>query len=50
MPSMSSEANVVRNYIDWLLSMPWAEKTEDNLDLEKAEKVLDAQHYGLEKS
>lgn len=49
MPSMSSEANVVRNYIDWLLSMPWAEKTEDNLDLEKAEKVLDAQHYGLEK-
>ena len=49
MPPMSSEANVVRNYIDWLLSMPWAEKTEDNLDLEKAEKVLDAQHYGLEK-
>ena len=49
MPSMSSEANVVRNYIDWLLGMPWAEKTEDNFDLEKAEKVLDAQHYGLEK-
>ena len=49
MPSMSSEADVVRNYIDWLLSMPWGEKTEDNFDLEKAEKVLDAQHYGLEK-
>jgi len=49
MPSMSSEANVVRNYIDWLLSMPWAEKTEDNFALEKAEKVLDAKHYGLEK-
>ena len=49
MPSMSSEANVVRNYIDWLLSMPWTEKSEDNLDLEKAEKILDAQHYGLEK-
>jgi len=49
MPSMSSEANVVRNYIDWLLSMPWAEKTEDNFDLDKAEKVLDARHYGLEK-
>ena len=49
MPSMSSEANVVRNYIDWLLCMPWAEKTEDNFDLEKAEKVLNAQHYGLEK-
>jgi len=49
MPSMSSEANVVRNYLDWLLSMPWDEKTEDNLDLEKAEKVLDEQHYGLER-
>ncbi|MEC9012183.1 MAG: endopeptidase La [SAR324 cluster bacterium] len=49
MPSMSSEANVVRNYIDWLLGMPWAEITEDNFDLEKAEKVLDARHYGLEK-
>jgi len=49
MPSMSSEANVVRNYIDWILSMPWAEKTEDNFDLEKAEKVLDSEHYGLEK-
>jgi len=49
MPSMSSEANVVRNYIDWLLSMPWEEKSEDNFDLDKAEKVLDARHYGLEK-
>jgi len=49
MPSMSSEANVVRNYIDWILSMPWAEKTEDNFDLVKAEKVLDSEHYGLEK-
>lgn len=49
MPSMSSEANVVRNYLDWLLCMPWDEKTEDNFDLGKAEKVLDARHYGLEK-
>ena len=49
MPSMSSEANVVRNYLEWLLSMPWTEKTEDNFDLEKAEKVLDVRHYGLEK-
>ena len=48
MPSMSSEANVVRNYIDWLLSMPWSIKTEDNFNLEKAEKILDARHYGLE--
>ena len=49
MPSMSSEANVVRNYIDWILCMPWSEKTEDNFDLDKAEKVLDMRHYGLEK-
>jgi len=49
MPSMSSEANVVRNYIDWLLCMPWSEKTEDNFDLDKAEKVLNLRHYGLEK-
>ena len=49
MPSMSSEANVVRNYLDWLICMPWDEKTEDNFDLGKAEKVLDARHYGLEK-
>ncbi len=49
MPSMSSEANVVRNYLDWILSMPWSEKTEDNFDLEKAEAVLDERHYGLEK-
>ena len=49
MPSMSSEANVVRNYIDWILSMPWSEKTKDNFDLKKADKVLDHRHYGLEK-
>ncbi|GIT04079.1 MAG: Lon protease [Deltaproteobacteria bacterium] len=49
MPSMSSEANVVRNYLDWLICMPWDEKTEDNFDLGKAEKVLDSRHYGLEK-
>ena len=49
MPSMSSEANVVRNYIDWLLSMPWSEKTKDNFDLKKAERVLNLRHYGLEK-
>ena len=49
MPSMSSEANVVRNYIDWLLNVPWSEKTKDNFDLKKAEKVLNLRHYGLEK-
>lgn len=49
MPPMSAEANVVRNYLDWLLSMPWEEKTEDHFDLKKASEVLDLRHYGLEK-
>lgn len=49
MPPMSAEANVVRNYLDWLLAMPWDKKTEDHFDLEKAEHILDEQHYGLEK-
>jgi len=49
MPPMSAEANVVRNYLDWLLAMPWGESTEDCFDLERAEKILDHEHYGLEK-
>ncbi len=49
MQPMSAEANVVRNYLDWLLSMPWGERTEDHFDLEHAEKILNAHHYGLEK-
>ncbi|MEC7217409.1 MAG: endopeptidase La, partial [SAR324 cluster bacterium] len=49
MPPMSAEANVVRNYIDWLLSMPWEQKTEDQFDLDAAEKILNQHHYGLEK-
>ncbi len=49
MQPMSAEANVVRNYLDWLLSMPWEEKTEDRFDLDEAEKILDLRHYGLEK-
>ena len=49
MPPMSAEANVVRNYIDWLLSMPWEQKTEDHFDLGTSEKILDQHHYGLEK-
>ena len=49
MPPMSAEANVVRNYIDWLLSMPWEQKTEDQFDLNAAEKILNQHHYGLEK-
>ena len=46
---MSAEATVVRNYIDWILSLPWDEKTEDKLDIAEAEKILDEDHYGLKK-
>lgn len=50
MSPMSAEATVVRNYIDWLLSLPWTnEKTEDRLDIDEAAKILDEDHYGLEK-
>ncbi|MBI3542647.1 MAG: endopeptidase La, partial [Deltaproteobacteria bacterium] len=48
MSPMSAEATVVRNYIDWLISIPWSEQTEDKNDLSAAEKILDADHYGLE--
>jgi ATP-dependent Lon protease len=44
-----AEATVSRNYIDWLISIPWQERTEDKLDIEAAEKVLNEDHYGLEK-
>ncbi len=49
MSPMSAEATVVRNYIDWVLSLPWTDITEDEIDLKKAEGVLDDDHYGLEK-
>lgn len=49
-PPTSAEGNVIRTYIDWLLSLPWDKKTEDNLDIKHAEKVLDEDHYGLEKA
>ncbi len=48
MSPMSAEANVVRNYLDILLGMPWGAKTEDNFDLQRAEKILDEDHYGLD--
>jgi len=49
MSPMSAEATVVRNYINWLLSIPWRERSKARLDIDKAEQVLDADHYGLEK-
>ncbi|HWP03569.1 MAG TPA: endopeptidase La, partial [Gemmatimonadaceae bacterium] len=45
---MSPEATVGRNYIDWLLALPWTERTPDVLDVERARSVLDEDHYGLE--
>ena len=49
MSSLSSEANVVRSYLEWLIAMPWSKKTEDNFDLDRAQTILDEDHYGLEK-
>lgn len=49
MSPMSAEATVIRNYLDWLLSIPWNNKTKVKKDLSYAEKILDADHYGLEK-
>jgi ATP-dependent Lon protease len=49
MSPMSAEATVVRNYIDWILSLPWNEFTDDKLDISESERVLEEDHYGLEK-
>ncbi len=49
MSPMSAEATVVRNYLDWLLSVPWQNRTKIKRDIHGAEKVLDADHFGLEK-
>ena len=49
MSPMSAEATVVRNYLDWLLSIPWNKKTKVKKDLVLAQQILDADHYGLEK-
>ncbi|WP_119458600.1 endopeptidase La [Rhodospirillaceae bacterium SYSU D60014] len=49
MSPMSAEATVVRNYLDWLLSIPWKKPTKIKRDIKLAKKVLDADHYGLEK-
>ncbi len=49
MPGVSAEATVSRNYIEWLTSVPWKNATEEIRDIEKAEEVLNEDHYGLEK-
>ncbi|MEQ8200731.1 MAG: endopeptidase La [Syntrophomonadaceae bacterium] len=49
MPSSSAEAVVVRNYLDWALSLPWSVETRDRIDLDLAEKILNEDHYGLDK-
>lgn len=49
MPAMSSETTVSRNYLDWLVSIPWGKTTEDNLDITRAEEILNRDHFGLEK-
>ena len=49
MSPMSAEATVVRNYLDWMTEIPWSTKTKINTDLKNAQKILDEDHYGLEK-
>jgi ATP-dependent Lon protease len=49
MPPMSAEATVSRNYVDWLIAVPWHKKSRESRDLEKAEEILNQDHYGLEK-
>ena len=49
MPPMSAEATVSRNYLDWLIAVPWTKKSRERKDLKAAEKILNEDHYGLEK-
>jgi ATP-dependent Lon protease len=49
MPPMSAEATVSRNYLDWLIAVPWFKKTKESRDLKRAEQILNEDHYGLEK-
>ncbi|MEI5890724.1 endopeptidase La [Bacillus cereus] len=49
LPTSSAESGVIRNYIDWLLALPWTEATEDMIDLAHSEEILNKDHYGLEK-
>ena len=49
-PTTSAEGGVIRTYVEWLLELPWNKETDDDLDINKAEKILDEDHYGLEKA
>ena len=49
MSPMSAESGVIRTYLDWLLGLPWSKETSDRLDIDLAEKILEEDHYGLEK-
>ena len=49
MPQMMPEATILRNYLDWVLSLPWNDVTDDRLDINEAKDILEADHYGLEK-
>ena len=48
-PSSSAESSVIRNYIEWLITLPWTKATKDDLNIHKAEKILNRDHHGLEK-
>ena len=50
MPPMSPEVGIIRSYIDWILDLPWVERTEDNLDVKHAGRILERDHYGLKKA
>src|SRR5512138_17512 len=50
MPPMAPEVGIIRSYIDWIVDLPWASTTRDNLDVKNAAKVLDRDHYGLKKA
>ncbi len=48
-PPMSPESTVIRSYLDWMISVPWHKRTKDNLDVEHVKRILDEDHFGLEK-
>jgi ATP-dependent Lon protease len=50
MAQFNPEAGYIRNYLEWLVSLPWAVKSQDNINIKKAEKILDEDHYGLKKA